>query len=40
MWPKKHVTKNLQVSVKKKKQNKNKAENGKSAPGVAQFDIY
>lgn len=39
MWPKKHVTKNLQVSVKKK-QNKNKAENGKSAPGVAQFDIY
>lgn len=39
MWPKKHVTKNLQVSVKKQK-NKNKAENGKSAPGVAQFDIY
>lgn len=38
MWPKKHVTKNLQVS--EKKQNKNKAENGKSAPGVAQFDIY
>lgn len=37
--PKSMLPKKLHVSVKKTKQNKNKAENSKSAPFVAQFDI-